>query len=239
MKSKYETFDRSQLLIKPLSERKHDMGLDYILKIEEPAPEFSHPQLQGVAQRLIAARKRGAARILMMGAHVIKAGASRHVIDLIERGYLTHVALNGAGSIHDYELARIGATTESVARYIQALDDDAAHPFSGRRTKGFGFTGSWSSRLVDCGFHVNHVHPMGWISSCYYVGVPDAVADTEAKQGWIKFGEPTYDVGLSFRRAIQPAPGRLVLFPSYMWHGTVPFHGPTPRTTIAFDVAPT
>jgi len=128
---------------------------------------------------------------------------------------------------------------ESVARYIQALDDDAAHPFSGRRTKGFGFTGSWSSRLVDCGFHVNHVHPMGWISSCYYVGVPDAVADTEAKQGWIKFGEPTYDVGLSFRRAIQPAPGRLVLFPSYMWHGTVPFHGPTPRTTIAFDVAPT
>ena len=120
MKSKYETFDRSQLLIKPLSERKHDMGLDYILKIEEAAPEFSHPQLQEVAQRLIAARDRGAARILMMGAHVIKAGASRYVIDLIERGYLTHVAMNGAGSIHDYELARIGATTESVARYIRS-----------------------------------------------------------------------------------------------------------------------
>ena len=47
MKSKYETFDRSQLLIKPLGERKHDMGLDYILKLDEPAPEFSHPQLQG------------------------------------------------------------------------------------------------------------------------------------------------------------------------------------------------
>ena len=62
----------------------------------------------------------GAARILMMGAHVIKAGASRYVIDLIERGYITHVAMNGAGSIHDYELARIGATTESVARYIRS-----------------------------------------------------------------------------------------------------------------------
>jgi hypothetical protein len=120
MQSKYETFDRSQLLIKPLSERKHDMRLDYILKLDEPAPEFSHPQLQTVAQRLITARNQGAASILMMGAHVIKAGASRYVIDLIERGYITHVALNGAGSIHDYELARVGATTESVARYIRS-----------------------------------------------------------------------------------------------------------------------
>ena len=120
MKSKYETFDRSQLLIKPLSERKHDMGLDYILELDESAPEFSHPQLPIVARRLLAAREKGAARILMMGAHVIKSGASRYVIDLIQRGYLTHVAMNGAGAIHDYELARIGATTESVARYIRS-----------------------------------------------------------------------------------------------------------------------
>ncbi|HMD87478.1 MAG TPA: hypothetical protein VKO18_22550 [Terriglobia bacterium] len=120
MKSKYETFDRSQLLIKPLSERKHDMGLDDILELDAPAPEFSHPQLQIVAQRVLAARDKGAARILMMGAHVIKTGASRYVIDLIARGYLTHVAMNGAGAIHDYELARIGATTESVARYIRS-----------------------------------------------------------------------------------------------------------------------
>jgi hypothetical protein len=56
----------------------------------------------------------------MMGAHVIKAGASRYIIDLLERGYLTHLALNGAGAIHDYELARVGATTESVARYIRS-----------------------------------------------------------------------------------------------------------------------
>jgi hypothetical protein len=95
------------------------MGLDYVLKLDDPAPEFSHVQLPEVAQRLIAARDRGAARILMMGAHVIKSGASRYVIDLIEHGYLTHVAMNGAGAIHDYELARIGATTESVAHYIR------------------------------------------------------------------------------------------------------------------------
>jgi hypothetical protein len=120
VKSKYETFDRSQLLIKPLGERKHDIGLDDILKLDALPPEFSHPQLPGVADRLKAARNRGAARILMMGAHVIKSGASRYVIDLLKRGDITHIAMNGAGVIHDYELARMGVTSESVARYIRS-----------------------------------------------------------------------------------------------------------------------
>lgn len=119
MESKYELFDRSKLLIKPLNERTHDMQLDYVLGLEDPAPEFSHPQLPDVARRIVDAKRQGAARILMMGAHVIKMGMSLHVIDLLERGYFTHIAMNGAGAIHDYELARIGATTESVARYIQ------------------------------------------------------------------------------------------------------------------------
>jgi hypothetical protein len=120
MKSKYSTFDRSRLIIKPLGERKHDMDVAYVLRLDQPAPDFSHPQLREVAERLVAARQKDAARILMMGAHVIKAGASRYVIDLIESGYFTHVAMNGADAIHDYELARIGASTESVARYIRS-----------------------------------------------------------------------------------------------------------------------
>jgi hypothetical protein len=119
MQSKYPTFDRSQLLIKPLGERHHDMDIGYVLKLDGPVPEFSHPQLRTVAERLIAAKNRGSARILLMGAHVIKMGASRFVIDLIERGFISHVAMNGAGAIHDYELARIGASTESVAHYIR------------------------------------------------------------------------------------------------------------------------
>ena len=120
MNSKYETFDRTRLKIRPLGERVHDMNLDYLLPLGGPAPDFSHPQLIEVARRLLAAKAKGAARILMMGAHVIKAGASRYIIDLLERGYLTHIAMNGAGAIHDYELARVGATTESVARYIRS-----------------------------------------------------------------------------------------------------------------------
>jgi hypothetical protein len=120
MKSKYETFDRSRLLTKPLGERVHDMRLEYLVPLEGPAPDFSHPQLSEVARRIAAAQEKRAARILMMGAHVIKAGASHYIIDLLEGGYLTHLAMNGAGAIHDYELARVGATTESVAHYIQS-----------------------------------------------------------------------------------------------------------------------
>ena len=120
MKSKFETFDRSRLLIKPLAERQHDMQLRDVLRLDEAAPPFSHPHLIELARRIEAAKARGAARILMMGAHVIKAGVSRHLIDLISRGCLTHFATNGAAAIHDYELARVGASTESVARYIRS-----------------------------------------------------------------------------------------------------------------------
>jgi Flp pilus assembly protein TadD len=129
---------------------------------------------------------------------------------------------------------------QAVARYIADLKEDATHPFLSRRARNFRYTGSWSSRLRDCGFHVNHLHPEGWISSCYYVSVPGAVEDDTARQGWIKFGEPSFEAALKnpIRRAIQPAGGRLVLFPSYMWHGTVPFRDSAARTTIAFDVVP-
>ena len=129
---------------------------------------------------------------------------------------------------------------EAVGRYIAGMKDDGKHPLLARRSRDFGYTGSWSSRLRDCGFHTNHVHPEGWISSCYYVSLPPAVADAQERQGWIKFGEPALDVALNepIRRAIQPKPGRLVLFPSYMWHGTIPFRDAHPRTTIAFDVVP-
>lgn len=119
MKSKYEIFDRSRLSLKPLAERVHDMHVADVLGLDDPTPAFSPPQLPELARRIVGAKRRGAARILMMGAHVIKAGMNRHLIDWLERGFLTHVAMNGAGAIHDYELARMGATTESVARYIR------------------------------------------------------------------------------------------------------------------------
>jgi len=89
------------------------------LALDDPYPRCEHPDLPVLADRVVAARKRQAPVIVMIGAHVLRAGVSRHLIDLMERGLVTHIAMNGAGPIHDYELALIGATTESVARYIQ------------------------------------------------------------------------------------------------------------------------
>jgi hypothetical protein len=117
--SRYKSFDRSRLLIKPLAERTHDLQLSRWLSLDDPTPPFEHADLATVAARVTAARDRGSARILLMGAHVIRAGVNRHIIDLMERGLIDHIAMNGAGAIHDYELARIGATTESVDRYIR------------------------------------------------------------------------------------------------------------------------
>jgi hypothetical protein len=115
----FPVFDRSRLSIQPLAQRQHDLDLSIILSLGAPLPEFAHPALPILGQRLAAAKKKGAARIALMGAHVLRAGVSRYLIDLMERGLLSHLAMNGAGPIHDWELALIGATTESVARYIQ------------------------------------------------------------------------------------------------------------------------
>ena len=115
----YPMFDRSRLHLKPLAERIHDMKLAEVLPLDAPAPAFDDPALPAIAERIVRARQIGAPVILLMGAHVIKVGLSRFVIDLMERGIITHVGMNGAGPIHDFELALIGATTESVARYIQ------------------------------------------------------------------------------------------------------------------------
>jgi len=124
----------------------------------------------------------------------------------------------------------------AIDRYVAELPAEKGHPFLGRNTGRWNYVASWSSRLRSQGFHTNHVHTLGWISACYYVAVPPAVQQGEA--GWIKFGEPDIDLGLPPRRVEQPRPGRLLLFPSCMWHGTVPFEDTAERLTIAFDLRP-
>lgn len=132
---------------------------------------------------------------------------------------------------------RIG---EAVADYIAKLPADPAHPMFARKAPDFTYSGAWSCQLRPNGFHTNHVHPEGWISSAYYVSLPEAVADTSGKQGWLAFGQSDLALGERDRpsRMVQPAVGKLVLFPSYFWHGTVPFAGDDTRLTIAFDVVP-
>jgi len=120
MGTKYPVFDRSRLSIEPLKDRVNDLQLNHWLREDESPIPFAHPQLRVLAERLIRARDQGSARVLVMGAHVLRAGVNRHIIDCMRRGFVDQIAMNGASIIHDYELARIGATTESVPRYIQS-----------------------------------------------------------------------------------------------------------------------
>jgi tetratricopeptide (TPR) repeat protein len=129
---------------------------------------------------------------------------------------------------------------EAVELYISRLPSSDKHPFLSRSAGGFAYKGAWSSRLRCDGYHSSHAHPAGWISSAYYISLPSSVARGSDGQGSLQFGEPPFDLGFSdpVRRRIQPIVGRLVLFPSYLWHGTAPFHSREHRTTIAFDVIP-
>ncbi|HEV3444510.1 MAG TPA: hypothetical protein VG099_07695, partial [Gemmataceae bacterium] len=115
----FPAFDRTRLRIQPLASRRHDLDLSAMLPLDTPRPSFENPTMSVLGQRLARARQQRSARILMMGAHVLRAGVSRYLIDMMERGLVSHIAMNGAGPIHDWEFALIGATTESVARYIQ------------------------------------------------------------------------------------------------------------------------
>src|SRR5262249_40515933 len=108
----YPAFDRSRLKIQPLARRQHDLDLSALLPLTAPPPAFAHPAIPTLGRRLHEAKRAGAARIALMGAHVLRAGVSRYLIDMMESGDLTHLAMNGAGPIHDWEFANIGATTE-------------------------------------------------------------------------------------------------------------------------------
>lgn len=131
----------------------------------------------------------------------------------------------------------------AVERWVATLPADPSHPFLARRARGLRVSGSWSVKLWSSGNHVNHIHSEGWMSSAFYVSLPPSIGAQDAASpsaGYIQFGQPPVELGLDLppRRVIRPEAGRLALFPSYMWHGTVPFEDEQPRITIAFDIVP-
>ena len=115
----YKQFDRSRLRLKPLGERVHDVSLECLIRPAGPYERCGHPALPIIADRIRRARDKGSSVIFMLGAHVLRKGAGPLLIELMRKGFITHVALNGAGAIHDFELALIGQTCESVAKYVR------------------------------------------------------------------------------------------------------------------------
>ena len=128
---------------------------------------------------------------------------------------------------------------EPLRSYLTAIGRAAEHPLSARNTGAAQIAAAWSVQLGRGGLHVNHYHNQGWISATCYVQVPEECADTELKSGWLRLGEPRFPTaGMGAGCVVQPHAGQVVLYPSYMWHGTSAILGPQPRTAFSFDVLP-
>lgn len=129
------------------------------------------------------------------------------------------------------------ALLDTVARHVAQLPPPVrGHPTLVERRSPLRVAGSWSVRLCAAGFHVDHVHPRGWLSSAFYVALPDPLAPVD-QSGWLTFGECRALLpDLAAFRTVEPVAGQLVLFPSTTWHGTKPFAAGE-RMTVAFDIA--
>ncbi|MDX3775202.1 putative 2OG-Fe(II) oxygenase [Chromatiaceae bacterium AAb-1] len=126
-----------------------------------------------------------------------------------------------------------------INRYLQALGN-GDDPLAKHNNGAWECSGIWSVWLPPGGYHENHIHPKGWLSSACYIELPDVTADEDEKAGWLKLGQPMFPTQpeLGIEQWVKPEVGHLVLFPSYMWHGTSVFKGDKPRLSIALDIVP-
>lgn len=130
------------------------------------------------------------------------------------------------------------SATKAVNDHVKSLFFDSSHIHLKHADSMYDFIGSWSVKLSNHGFHLNHYHNEGWLSAAYYVSVPEAI--NKKGEGWLTLGQPNLSkwINLEPDLMVKPEPGLLVIFPSYMWHGTRPFSSTQERISIAFDVAP-
>lgn len=129
---------------------------------------------------------------------------------------------------------------QAVAAYVTRLPEDPTHPFLRRKDKELRYWGSWATRVAARGAIPSHIHDRGWISAVYFLDAPEDSNNARDSKGWLTFGEPPFGahLGKPVVRKVKPLPGRLVLFPSYFWHGSVQSDAPRPRVTISFDAVP-
>lgn len=214
-------FNRSKLQIAPLAQRCHGLDGSVVMPLE--SRPCLHPELSRVADHMKAAQENRASIILMMGAHVIRSGVQRFIIDLMERGAVACIAMNGAGVIHDYELALIGATTESVARYIKdgafglwqetgRINDivtQGAH-------KGLGLGEAVGQYIEDKSLPQRHI---SILAAGYRLGIPvtvhvgigyDIVYEFPNCNG-AAYGATSYSDFLKFTRIVQDLEGGVVM----------------------------
>jgi hypothetical protein len=218
-------FDRNSLIIKPLAERSHDLALSIIMDPGEVSVFMRSSPLKAVAERISASRKKGCPVILMMGAHVLRAGVQKFIIDLMERDYISCIAMNGAGIIHDYEFSLIGATTENVARYIKNgefglwketgyLNDLIHHAYETNRHSGLGET--IGSHIEESSLPYRSVsilaaaHRLG-IPATVHVGIGYDILHEHPNCDGAATGALSYNDFLRLTRVIQDLEGGVVM----------------------------
>jgi Flp pilus assembly protein TadD len=212
--------------LRMLGDRRHRVLYDYdrlvrIYDISPPRGFFTTENLNAALADVLRKQHRVNARPLDQKLHQ-GAQTARTLLTLDEpaiKGFLT-------------------AVDEAVRDYISRLKADVSDPVGWRRTERYRFSGLWSTRLTHEGWLPNHVHDRGWLSATYYVSLMAAEKPKDGRAGWLKFGEPPRSTpGCDVEVVHEPKVGRLVLHPSYFWHGTVPFEG-AERLSLSFDVIP-
>jgi hypothetical protein len=116
--TRYSVLNRNQIELMDVGRRGHDLLVENLLPLAAPSQPCADAALHGVIRAMMDARRNRRPVILMMGAHPVKLGLSRFLCDLLRRGVITHLAVNGAGVIHDFELALLGGTSENVSKWI-------------------------------------------------------------------------------------------------------------------------
>lgn len=214
----FEIFDRSRLKLLPLGERIHDLDRS-VMKSAVADNGYRHPTIDLLAERIRAAKAQGANVTLMLGGHVIRSGVAPSMIAMMEAGYITHFAMNGAAAIHDFELAMIGATTESVAKYISegqfglwqetGLYNEAINQYA---PQGYGF-GEALGRYIE--EHAFPYRETSLLAACYrhhipatvHVGIGCDIVHEHPNADGRLIGEATYRDFLIYARQIERLEG--------------------------------
>jgi len=149
-----------------------------------------------------------------------------------------------AENLFDYQLPILNVLEQELhtltLSFLSRLPKDDQHPFLKRNILNFKVTDSWSVILKDKGFHKNHYHGQGWMSSPFYLSIPSLISESNTKDGWLKLGEPGFNMNTKLvpELIIQPEEGKLIQFPSYVWHGTNSLNSEMERVTVAYDIVP-
>ena len=137
-------------------------------------------------------------------------------------------------------VARLEAEVRRAVENYIADADPAQHPYLAFAPRKWRLI-MWGTLLRRQGRQAPHIHPGAWLSGVYYAALPPEMAVAQSDEGWIEFGRPGDEFPCEqepVTRMIEPREGSLLLFPSYMFHRTIPFDSDQPRVSIAFDIEP-